>query len=112
MACETPFIQSGVLPGQPSNVTLATSEFKSYSMLLADCNGNGMPAGTTIKLKTDNLKNTTASISPSTPLGSSTEPSIIQLFLTGDPVNPAKGPLVIEVTSSGVTTAFTINITP
>lgn len=115
MSCETPFFQSGLLPGQHATESFTVGQagaLRSVPMLLADCNGNGMPAGTTVKVTTTNLVNATATISPSTALRMSIEPSIITLFITPDK-DPAKipsGAVIIEITSAGTTTTTTVNV--
>jgi hypothetical protein len=115
MSCETPFFQSGLLPGQHATESFTVAQagaLRSTSMLLADCNGNGMPAGTTIKAITTNLVNAAATISPSTGLGMSTEPSIITLFITPDkdPTKIPSGAVIIEITSAGITTTTTVSV--
>jgi len=91
MSCETPFTQFGTLPGISTNETIGIGQSRNIVMLLADCNGNGMPAKTKVAVSTANLVKATASITPSTELGMSTEPSIIMLTLTGNDTDPAKG---------------------
>jgi len=110
MSCESPFIQSGTLPGISASEILTLGQTKNIKMLLADCNGNGMPVGTTVNANIGNATNIkTASITPAK-LAMSTEPSIINLTLTGDETKPAKGTLIIEVTVGGLTTSIPINI--
>lgn len=104
MACETPYFMpdEGRLPGQPtSTIRLAAGESKTITMLLADCNGNGMPAGTTLSINTETSSNITASRSPSTPLPMSQKPGIISVFLKADDdaTKRPSGNVVLEITS-------------
>lgn len=129
MSCSAPFIQPKSaesdpdrLPGQPyqplstDTYALGTS-LNELPMLLADCNGNGLPAGTTVALKTDSLVNVKAAVSPSTALPMSREPQVITLSLTPDVDNfgkPASGTVVIEVTSptpsGNITHSYSIRV--
>ena len=118
MACTTPFISGGKMPGLRNIV--AGDNFHAGSIfqlpfLVADCNGNGMPSGTTISYDKTNLLNVdTVSLSQAK-VGQSTEPTITTLTLTANATNPPSGYLIINVTSpapsSGtVTTTFTIKV--
>jgi hypothetical protein len=110
MSCETPFIQSGALPGISTNEALGVGQSRNIPILIADCNGNAMPADTKVSVKTTDLVKATASVSPDTALGKSVEPSIINLSLTGDATDPAKGFLSIVITGGGATTSIPIKI--
>src|SRR5690606_4211167 len=118
MACETPYwMPDGRLPGQPMNVEIAAGASASIRMLLADCNGNGMPAGTTLTVKTTTASNVTAEVSPDIPLGMSQEPTVISLYIkAGDDVTKRpSGTVVLEITaptfSGQVTTSTGITVT-
>ncbi|GGY78807.1 hypothetical protein GCM10011613_24460 [Cellvibrio zantedeschiae] len=114
MACETPFLQSGVLPGQ-SNIDRTTDSFNAIGavvtrqMLLADCNGNGMPAGTTVTVDTSGAVGLTATVSPSGGLAKSFEPSIITLTAKAT-TNTPSGNIVLEIKSGSITSLVTINV--
>lgn len=115
MSCTTPFIQGGTLPGLPaSSVTMNPQDVKRFDFLVADCNGNGMPAGTKVNVKTDSLKNATASVVPSAAFGMSTEPTSATVIVTADAINDPVGTLVIEVvspsSSGSVSTIFTVTV--
>jgi len=95
----------GRLPGQPTTATSIDADSSvSLVMLLADENGNGMPAGTTITASTETASNITAKASPSTALGMSQEPTYITLFLKAgdDPTKKPSGTVIIEITAPSI----------
>lgn len=105
MASTSIYAPAGKLPGQPSGkVSIPAGGSELISMLLADRNGNGMPAGTTIKVSTDTASNITAKVTPSTALGMTQEPTIMGLFLkAGDDISKKpSGTVVIEITAPSI----------
>ncbi|RYY76683.1 MAG: hypothetical protein EOO52_04040 [Gammaproteobacteria bacterium] len=108
---------SGLLPGQPSTeVSIGAGNSKSINMFLGDINGNGLPMGTTITVKTDTASNVTASVSPSFALGMSQEPTVMTLFLkAGDDVTKKpSGSVIVEIKAptglGNVTTALSVSV--
>lgn len=67
-------------------------------MLLADCNGNGMPAGTVVSLNTNNVNNVEADTNISAEMAGSSEPSTLQVFMTADDTDPASGVIFVNIT--------------
>lgn len=99
MSCETPYLMpDGRLPGQ-NNVTLGLEETATVTMLLADCNGNGMPAGTTVSLNTDTVNNVEADTNISAEMAGSPEPRTLQVFMTADDTDPASGIIFVDITA-------------
>ncbi len=94
------FMPDGRLPGQ-EDVVLAPGESATVTMLLADMNGNGMPAGTTLSLNDELASNVEAAIFPDGALSGSAEPGTISVTITADDNadNPAGGVLFIRITA-------------
>jgi hypothetical protein len=109
MSCETPY---GNLPGFNSFALPAGSAQVQFPILLADCNGNGMPSGTTVKVNSTNLENATATLSLNGGLAMSTEPTTFILFAKSDkdPLKVPAGTITLDVTAAGVTTSFTVKV--
>ncbi len=100
MACEEPYVMAdGGLPGQRSSVDLALGESTTLTMMLADCNGNGMPAGTTIELVTGSLENVNAEVIPDGELAGAANPSSFDIQLTASEEGPASGTVRISITA-------------
>ncbi|WP_051235481.1 hypothetical protein [Marinimicrobium agarilyticum] len=98
MSCHTPYTMAdGRLPGQ-NDVTLSPGETTTVTVLLADCNGNGMPAGTTMDLNIqgDGFE---ADTSLSNELVGSSEPATVTIFITADDEEPASGAILMEITA-------------
>ncbi len=96
MSCHSPYtMPDGRLPGQ-NDVTLAPGETTTVTVLLADCNGNGMPAGTTMDLNIqgDGFE---ADTSLSNALAGSSEPTTVTIFITADAEEPASGAILMEI---------------
>ncbi|WP_341937330.1 hypothetical protein [Marinimicrobium sp. C2-29] len=99
MSCETPYLMpDGRLPGQ-NNVTLGLGETATVTMLLADCNGNGMPPGTTVSLNTDTVNNVEADTNISSEMAGSPEPRTLQVLMTADDTDPASGAIFVNITA-------------
>lgn len=113
MASENVYLAGGRLPGQPTEETsIAAGDSKSLTMLLADENGNGMPAGTTVKVSTETASNVTATVSPKAALPASQEPTTITLFLKAadDATKKPSGAVVIEITAPSRDGSLTTSI--
>jgi len=100
MTCDTPYYMPnrGRLPGQ-RDVELANEQTTTVSMLLADCNGNGMPEGTEVSLDLSGVNNVAARVSPENPLGASGEPTVISVTLEADDTQPASGTVEVIISS-------------
>ncbi len=94
MSCETPFDLIGL---QPFNLAVGGSI--RIPILLADCNGNGLPAGTSITAAGSDLENATASVNMTGGLVMSTEPTVVVLIVKAgtDPTKPPKGTAGIQI---------------
>lgn len=117
MTCDTPYRMPnrGTLPGQ-RDVDLVTGQSDSVTMLLADCNGNGMPEGTEVSLDLSGANNVTATVSPEAPLGASGEPTIISVNIEADDTEAASGTIRVVISSpsaEGIKESFeTIRVNP
>ena len=109
MACATPY---GNLPGFNSFALPGGAPQAQIPILLADCNGNGMPAGTTVTVNSTNLENATATVSLNSALASSTEPTTFILFVKpdNDPLKVPRGTITLDVRSAGITSSFTVQV--
>lgn len=66
---------------------------------VADINGNGAPAGTTLDIDTSSLKNATAKLSNEGPLAASEDPSYVEIrFASDDSGNKPSGFIKVSVT--------------
>jgi len=106
-----------LLPNQPADkVSIDADQSKSINMFLGDINGNGLPIGTQLTVKTTTASNISASISPSFPLGMSQEPTIMTLFLKAgdDRKKKPSGSVVIEINApsalGSVTTVVSVPV--
>lgn len=117
MTCDEPYKTPtrGRLPGQ-RDVDLVTGQSDSVTMLLADCNGNGMPEGTEVSLDLSGANNVTATVSPEAPLGASGEPTTISVNIEADDNEPASGTIRVVISSpsaEGIKESFeTIRVNP
>lgn len=113
MSCEHPYAPGDRLPGQ-RDITLGLDQEATIIMLLADCNGNGMPQGTTVSLNEDQAENVTTSHVPDKPLIGSGGPAVIRVTVKADDAEAASGILWVDVTAptenGELTTSFGIGI--
>ncbi len=81
-------------------------------IMIADKNGNGLPAPASVSLNTANLKNATATVTNGT-IGGGIEPDTIKITLTSaeDPTKKPSGNLVLNISSAGLITTYDITIT-
>jgi len=106
LVCETPLmvnnesqiVSPGRLPGQ-HDLVLGLGQTGTVSMLLADCNGNGMAPGTTVDLNTNNLENAQADTNLDGALSGSPDPTLLQVIVTADDTDPASGFIFMNITS-------------
>lgn len=117
MSSQEVFLQPhGRLPGQPASFLVPKGQSATLSMRLADENGNGMPKGTTLSLKSS-LVNASASVSPSGALPMSTEPAFIGIVFKADEdiTKTPGGSLMLEITApsesgGSLTTSIPVSI--
>ncbi|MFO1390493.1 hypothetical protein [Cellvibrio sp.] len=94
-----------------SSFTIAAGETKRIPVLVADCNGNAMPKGTSVTAVTTDLVDATASLNISGGLPMSTNPSVIVLIVKADAVKTPKGATGIQVgVAGGGSVSFTVNV--
>lgn len=120
MSCDVPYTRpDGRVPGQPSSaVALGSEESISITMLLADCNGNGIPAGTELEINTDATQNLTAEIFPKGSIGGGANPGTMTLYIIADKSDddspaPASGVVFIEIAIPGPfggTTTYAVGV--
>lgn len=92
--------------GSTSSVSSSSSSSSSASAYVAtaffwvaDKNGNGAPAGTTLSIDTSSLKNATAKLSNEGPLAASEDPSYVEIrFAADDSGNKPSGFIKVSVT--------------
>lgn len=95
-----------MLDGRPKSSSSGSSSSAAsgtYSATVffwvADINGNGAPAGTTLALDTSSLKNASAKLSNEGPLAASEDPSYVEIrFASDDSGNPPSGFVKVSVT--------------
>ncbi len=92
MSCEEPFDRVGLNP-----FSLSAGGSVRIPILLADCNGNALPAGTTITAAGADLENATASVNMTGGLVMSTEPTVVVLIVKADEVKIPKGTVGIKI---------------
>lgn len=106
MSCETPMTPVGL-----SAFSLSAGSSARIPFLLADCNGNALPTGTTVSAVNTDLVNATASIIPSGGgLAESTEPTVAVLVVKASDTLAPKGNVGIEIKSGNVTTTFSVKV--
>lgn len=102
MSCDVPYSESGQLPGLPRGVIeLEPGSSISINFLIADCNGNGLPAGTEVGVNTDIAIGVEAEVSPKGTIGESQEPTSGILFISADDSEAAAGSVLVELTMPG-----------
>lgn len=94
-----------------SSFSIAAGETKRIPILVADCNGNAMPKGTSVSAVTTDLVDATASLNISGGLPMSTNPSVVVLIVKADAVKTPKGATGIQVgVAGGGSVSFTVNV--
>ncbi|MEN0035676.1 MAG: hypothetical protein AAGC78_01355 [Cellvibrio sp.] len=92
-------MRNGVFPFINTNVVLPSpSRSATIWFLMADENGHGLPAGTTLALDTGSLKGAQASLSFRGPLAASDSPAQILVSILGDEGAIAFGAFSINIT--------------
>jgi hypothetical protein len=108
MVCGTPFTP---IPGLHDVTLSAGAAPLTLSVLLADCNGNGLPSGTVIGLGIGTLQNVTASYDiAGGALPKSSEPTILNIFLTPDKTLTPAGNLVLSLTNGTRVSTYSVKI--
>ncbi|WP_341937329.1 hypothetical protein [Marinimicrobium sp. C2-29] len=99
MSCDVPYVmEDGDLPGT-RDVVLGPGQSDTVTMLLADCNGNGMPAGTVVSLNDQAANNVQTAVFPDGELAGSSEPSTIGVSITAGDDKAASGTVHVIVTA-------------
>jgi hypothetical protein len=115
MSCDTPLLNSqGGLPNQPTNITVNPGvtannnivppiaaippETKTFNVILADCNGNGLPPGTTVSLNTTALRNASANHSLQGELPSSVDGTSFNVSVSASGTEKPNGVFYINIT--------------
>ncbi len=94
-----------VIPGLPSSVVLGLNETVRYDLVIADENGNGMPAGTQVEINEDFAENVTFTLSRDT-VGGTSEPTKVSLQLKADDTEQVVGSFVFSVDYEGTRREF------
>lgn len=102
MVCASPYLVEGNLPGH-RDVVLGRGDSTTIQMLLADCNGNGMPAGTTVALNDAQANDVSAEVFPDGALAGSSEPGVITVGITANDSEDSAPGGVIFVTVTAPT---------
>lgn len=113
MSCETPFKGSnGLFPGlSTSSIAMTANSVVAIPFVLADCNGNGMPAGTTVSASSTNLIAGSASLNITGALPASTEPTLFVLSIKSESkTTDPSGTATINVLYSGVTYSYSVKV--
>lgn len=105
MSCENPFQPIGF-----NAFSLSAGSSIRIPILLADCNGNALPAGTTVTAISTDLVNATASVNQTGGLAMSTEPTVFVLIVKADDLKTPKGTVGIQITASGLSTSFAVKV--
>lgn len=108
MSCETPYQPVGL-----HSFSLTTGgDSVRIPVLLADCNGNALPAGTTVSAVTSDLENATASVTLTGALAMSTEPTVVVLIVKPgtDATKQPKGTVGIQINASGLSTSYSVKV--
>lgn len=100
-----PFIETDVrlkMPTSSSNSSSSSGpvgpDSKEIWFWMADENGHGLPAGTTLALETENLKNATATISTKGPIAASADPARVFVSISANDSGVPSGTFNINVT--------------
>lgn len=108
MSCETPYQPIGL----HSFSLTAGGDSVRIPVLLADCNGNALPAGTTVSAVNSDLENATASVTLTGELAMSTEPTVVVLIVKPgtDVTKQPKGTVGIQINASGLSTLYSVKV--
>lgn len=105
MSSEHPQLDQGRLLGQPATLIIAPRESVEIDVLLADINGNPLPAGTTVAINTSEAENLSA-VPSSLTIPSTTSPQRAKIRLRGNSdTDEPSGLIFFEITGpKGLTT--------
>ncbi|MDO3387382.1 Ig-like domain-containing protein [Gilvimarinus sp. SDUM040013] len=103
MSCNSTLRTSdGRLPGQPTQaVDVPLGGVVSIAMLLADCNGNGIPGGTELSLDFTGAGIDSAEVYPNGGVAKSQEPGIMQVVFVGGTTELPSGLAAINIEIPG-----------
>lgn len=103
MSCNSTLrMGDGRVPGQPTAaVDVPLGSTVSVPMLLADCNGNGIPGGTELTMDFTGAGVDSAEIYPNGTVATSQEPGVMQAVFVGSPSELASGLAVVNIEIPG-----------
>lgn len=112
MSCDRPlFTPDGRLPGQPTEpVTLGPNEVRAVTMLLADCNGNGIPGGSETTANDELAFDAEVVVSPDGNWPSSQEYGHVTVFISAGEDTPPRGAAGVDITIQDTTWTILIPI--
>lgn len=97
------FMPDGGLPGQPDEIVLGPNETVSFTMMVADQNGNGIPFGSSTEAYDDTAFDLEVVVSPEGDWPESQEYGYVTVFVTSgdDPPSGAAGVSITRPTGDG-----------
>ncbi|RZA01429.1 MAG: hypothetical protein EOO68_10410 [Moraxellaceae bacterium] len=100
MACDQALTADAtdLLPGQPISVALLAGESITSPIVLADCNGNGLPAGSTVKIDVSTASDITGTSALVGGLADSVNPSQTSFTLKASDSKVPKGTVYVQIT--------------
>lgn len=111
MSADTPATSGDLLIGQESNVNLVLGQIYSFTVTLADINGNNMPSGTRVSINSSGANNVQISHNlPSSGVANKTGPSTFSVTLKASDASAASGSFDILVEAPDLTSTFTTRI--
>jgi len=111
MSSQKPMTENGHLLGQPESIQLGPNESTSFTVTLADINGNAMPAGTKVSLGTTTASDVTINQSMADGVGSTLNPTAFTVTLKASETKRPSGSFNIIVTSpKGASYSFTTRL--
>ncbi len=111
MSSEKPMTENGRLLGQPEFIEMGANETQSFSVVLADINGNSMPIGTTVSLNISTASDVTINQSMSGSVANTHNPTSFNVTLKASETKRPTGNFSIVVTSpKGTSYSFSTRI--
>lgn len=113
MSSDMPYSENGLLIGQPEVIEMGANESYSFTVTLADVNGNAMPVGTTVSLITTTASDVTINHNmPSGGVPNTLSPTSFSVTLKGSKTERPSGSFGIAIKSPYLETVFTTRIAP
>ncbi|WP_331344700.1 hypothetical protein [Cellvibrio sp. UBA7661] len=108
-------MRNKVFPFINKNITLTgAAPIRTTSFWMADENGHGLPAGTTLDVDTESLKNADATINTKGPIIASADPAVVEVTVTPASTGIPSGSFNVEITvptpGGDVTYIETVNV--